>query len=461
LPGADSYDNLKAEELAELARQIRERVRARHPEGMVGNLVLPDLMPVVRARDAAEGKVAAIGTVNPRPPGLVNNLIQFVKKTVARLLDWHVREQVEFNRAVINAIEAVLGALDENNRALARLAQMQTDVGRHWAEWRQEWEKKLAANEVQFLRSVADLEGAFQHRVSLMEANFRDLTRTQHKDFTLALEKATIDIQKRLWSDLEKVRADYERLINSELRLLRQRSALPALLRPHEGASAAAAPATSDGGIDFLWFAERFRGTEESVRERQRFYLPFFKDCRQVLDLGCGRGEFLELLGEAGIPARGVDSSEECAAWCRSKGLDVVCQDLFEHLRSVPDGSLDGISAFQLIEHLPPHRLPELIRLAASKLCRGGLLAIETPNPECLAALAMYFYLDPTHQRPVPAELTRFYMEECGFGDIEVHRLSPALEFAPSLAALPEDFRKDFFGGLDYAIIGRKLQSSY
>jgi len=196
------------------------------------------------------------------------------------------------------------------------------------------------------------------------------------------------------------------------------------------------------------------------VRERQRFYLPFFKDCRQVLDLGCGRGEFLELLGEAGIPARGVDTSPECAALCRSKGLDVACEDLFEHLRSIPDGSLDGISAFQLVEHLPAHRLPELIRLAAAKLCRGGRLAIETPNPECLAALAMYFYLDPTHQRPVPAALTRFYMEECGFGDIEVHYLCPAAEFAPGLDGLPEDFRKAFFGGLDYAITGRKLYIS-
>jgi hypothetical protein len=98
-----------------------------------------------------------------------------------------------------------------------------------------------------------------------------------------------------------------------------------------------------------------------------------------------------------------------------------------------------------------------LIRLAASKLARGGLLAIETPNPECLAALSMHFFLDPTHTRPVPSALMNFYMEEFGFGGIEIRRLSPAVESMPALASLPADFREAFFGGLDYAILGRKL----
>jgi O-antigen chain-terminating methyltransferase len=98
-----------------------------------------------------------------------------------------------------------------------------------------------------------------------------------------------------------------------------------------------------------------------------------------------------------------------------------------------------------------------LIRLAASKLSRGGLLAVETPNPECLAALAAHFYLDPTHNRPVPAALLKYYFEEAGLGGIEIRTLSPAAESMPSLAGLPEDFREAFFGGMDYAILGRKL----
>ncbi|PYT26076.1 MAG: hypothetical protein DMG58_23155 [Acidobacteria bacterium] len=98
-----------------------------------------------------------------------------------------------------------------------------------------------------------------------------------------------------------------------------------------------------------------------------------------------------------------------------------------------------------------------MIRLAAQKLGRGGLIAIETPNPECLAIFATHFYLDPTHVRPIPYALLSFYMEENGIGHIEMHPRSPAIESMPALASLPDDFRNAFFGGLDYAIIGRKL----
>jgi len=101
--------------------------------------------------------------------------------------------------------------------------------------------------------------------------------------------------------------------------------------------------------------------------------------------------------------------------------------------------------------------LPAMVRLCAAKLRRGGVLAIETPNPECLAIFATHFFLDPTHTRPVPHQLLAFYMEEAGFGLIEVHRLSPAMETMPEIADLPERFREKFFGGLDYAIVGKKL----
>ena len=109
------------------------------------------------------------------------------------------------------------------------------------------------------------------------------------------------------------------------------------------------------------------------------------------------------------------------------------------------------------VEHLPPERLAEMVRLCGSKISRGGLLAIETPNPECLAIFATHFYLDPTHSRPVPAALLRFYLEETGFSHFEVERLAPAVESMPALAELPSAVRETFFGGLDYAIFARKL----
>jgi 2-polyprenyl-3-methyl-5-hydroxy-6-metoxy-1,4-benzoquinol methylase len=458
---------VESAELIAILREVRERVRARNPETAAGTgIALPDLMPLVHARDAALGKVAAIGSVNPRPGGLVNSIVQGWKRFLARVLDWHVREQVEFNRNIVSCIDSTLEAMADINRAMSQLAgRMETteqvteelkDIRNHWAEWRAEWERKLQQNEIQLLRSVADLQGAYQHRVDMLDASTREAMRMQHTAFRAEVGEKTAELQKAMWVDLERIRLEYERLIYSELRTVRQRAMLGG------AGDSARQPATTAQGpaplsFDYGRFAERFRGTEEYVKASQAFYGPYFSGKRNVLDLGCGRGEFLELMRELGVPARGIDLSDESVAICRHKNLDAANADLFEHLESLPEQSLDGIFCSQVVEHIPAERLPELVRLAASRLERNGAIAIETPNPECLAIFATHFYLDPTHQRPVPHPLLAFYLEEFGVGNIEVRRLSPAVESMPSLASLPEDFRAAFFGGLDYAILGKKL----
>ena len=455
---------MDTDELTAILQEVRDRVRARHPEAATAAaLPLPDLMPLLHARDAAEAKVAAIGTVNPRAGGPLNWLAQQAKKAIARALDWHVREQVEFNRNVMACVEATLESLEETRRTLAAMGQIQDevrelkDIRSHWVDWRQEWEHKLVVNETKLLRGLAELNAAFQHRAGLTESFFRDQVKLQHADFTAAVERSGVDIQKRLWADLEHIRKDYDHMIHSELRLIRQRVATipPAAIAPASPLPQGPSPAQPE--FDYARFAERFRGSEDYVKKGQRFYLPYFTGRREVLDIGCGRGEFLELMREAGVPARGIDLSRESVELCRQKGLQANAADLYTHLADLPEASLDGIFSAQVVEHLPPERLPDMIRLAASRLERDGVLAIETPNPECLAIFASHFYLDPTHARPVPHALLSFYMEEYGLGGIEVHRLSPAIESMPALAGLPEDFREAFFGGLDYAIVGRKL----
>jgi 2-polyprenyl-3-methyl-5-hydroxy-6-metoxy-1,4-benzoquinol methylase len=456
---------VESAELIALLREVRERVRARHPQTSAGTpgIALPDLLPLVQARDAAMGKVAAIGTVNPRPGGMANTLVQGWKRLVARVLDWHVREQVEYNRKLVACVDASIEALNDTNRALSELAgrisvaEELKDIRNHWAEWRIEWERKLAQNEVQFLRSVADLQGAFQHRATLMDAGYRDALRGQHQEYLAALEHTNVDIQKRLWSDMERMRAEYDRTIHTELRILRQR--LKGAEQAGQGSAVSAPPGTAPSipAFDAARFAERFRGPEEHIRRNQAFYLPYFEGRQAVLDIGCGRGEFLEMMRAAGVAARGIDLDPEAVAQCREKGLDAQVADLFEHLGAMPEESLDGIFCSQVVEHLPPGQLAEMIRLCATRLERGGVIAIETPNPECLAIFATHFYLDPTHTRPIPPPLLAYYLEEFGVGSIEVRRLSPALETMPSLASIPEEFREAFFGGLDYAIAGRKL----
>ncbi len=468
---------MESAELIAMLHAVRDRVRARHPENNAGasDVPLPDLMPLVHARDAALGKVAAIGTVNPRPGGPLNALVQAWKRMVARVLDWHIRDQVEFNRKTMACIDAALEALNENNRALSELgsrvagAQASAnfaavqDLRDHWVEWRDEWERKLARTEIQFLRTVADLQGAAQQRSSEMESAWRGMLLSQHEAFKGELQRSSAEIQQRLWSDMERFRVEYERVIHSELRMVRQRAHVAqsgASSGPPAHAPAGEGPRTGGSeamAFDYARFAEKFRGPEDYVKAGQKIYLPYFKGLHNVLDIGCGRGEFLEAMRGAGVTATGIDLSEESVTLCTSKGLDAARADLFDYLANLPEGSLDGIFCSQVVEHLAPERLPEMIKLCASRLERGGVIAIETPNPECLAIFATHFYLDPTHTRPVPSPLLAFYMEEFGIGRIEVHKLSPAVDSMQSLTELPNGFREAFFGALDYAIIGKKL----
>jgi O-antigen chain-terminating methyltransferase len=515
---------VESAELIAILRDVRDRVRASNPETAAGgtDIALPDLTGLVHARDAALGKVAAIGTVNPRAGGPLNSLVQAWKRLVARVLDWHVREQVEFNRRTIACVDAAIEAINQSNRALvefgnrlaaergqreelekqlreqiaaqqilreelerrlreqiaaerarleaewARVEELEkrereksqelSDIRDHWAQWRVGWEQKLATNEMQFLRSVADLDGAFQYRLTLMDSNYREAVRSQHNDFTVRLDQRGLEIQKRLWADLERVRAEFDKLIHVELRLIRQRSgaAFLSAAAPEASAPVPSRPA-APLAFDYARFAEAYRGSEERVRGGQRIYVADFKNCGNVLDIGCGRGEFLELMREAGVPSRGIDSSLESIALCREKGLPAEAVDLFDYLHGLGEGELDGIFCAQVVEHLPPERLPEMIRLAASRLERNGVIVIETPNPDCLAIFATYFYLDPTHSRPVPEKLLTFYLSEFGIGNLEVRHLEQAVDSMPSLAELPKDFREAFFGGLDYAIIGKKV----
>jgi 2-polyprenyl-3-methyl-5-hydroxy-6-metoxy-1,4-benzoquinol methylase len=463
---------MESAELIAMLQAVRDRVRARNPQTAAGaaDVPLADLSPLLHARDAALGKVAAIGSVNPRRGGPVNALVQGWKKLVARVLDWHVREQVEFNRKLVACVDAAMEAFNENNRALVELgnrmaavhalaqpmAEEMRDIRDHWTEWRGEWERKLERNEIQALRNVADLHGAFQHRVDMVDSTWRESLLAQHKAFQADLRTSADDIQRRLWADIERFRAEYERTIHAELRTVRQRAQILGGVSFSLPAGTTAQPIPTLP-FDYGKFEEKFRGPEEYVKNGQRIYLPDFSGRQSVLDIGCGRGEFLEAMRDAGVPARGIDLSEESVAMCRSKGLNAEVADLFVYLNELPEGSLDGIFCSQVVEHLAPERLPDMIKLCAASLARGGVIAIETPNPECLAIFATHFYLDPTHTRPVPAALLAFYMEEFGVGRIETRKLAPAVDSMPSLAELPAAFREGFFGALDYAILGKKL----
>jgi SAM-dependent methyltransferase len=231
------------------------------------------------------------------------------------------------------------------------------------------------------------------------------------------------------------------------------------------GGVAAAPPATvaaqpaAAALPDYFAFESRMRGSVDAIRERQRPYVADFRDGAPVLDIGCGRGELLQLLREAGIEARGIDADADMVAFARGEGLDVEQADLVEYLERVDDGSLGGIFMGQVVEHLPPGVLVRSLELAARKLRPGGLLVAETINPLSPLALRHYF-ADLTHSQPLVPETLQLLARQSGFADTELRYLNEPAERLtepddPVIAANVRRLNELLFAPLDYALVAR------
>ncbi|HTQ69237.1 MAG TPA: methyltransferase domain-containing protein [Solirubrobacteraceae bacterium] len=202
-----------------------------------------------------------------------------------------------------------------------------------------------------------------------------------------------------------------------------------------------ASAAGQGGGEDaYAEFEDAFRGTAERVRESQRPYLPLLRDHQPVLDIGCGRGELLELLAKNDIAASGVDNDAGMVERCAMLGVDAVLADANEHLAGLADGSLGTIFSAQVIEHFPYDELQRLLRLARRKLRPGGLLIAETVNPHRLASLKT-FWVDLTHQHPIFPEVA---LALCGIAGF-----SSAYVFAPGF----ESIVQSRFEAPSYAVV--------
>lgn len=216
----------------------------------------------------------------------------------------------------------------------------------------------------------------------------------------------------------------------------------------------------------YLSFENQFRGTRAEVKERIRFYLPLVKKAeaggpgRRIVDVGCGRGEWLELLRENGLDAMGLDLNQAMVAQCEERNLPVTQGDAVAYLRSLPDNSQGAVTGFHIIEHLPLETLVDLFAEARRVLRPGGLVIFESPNCKNLVVGACNFNVDPTHRNPVFPETAEFMLDAQGFEKIQIEYLSPVEtshipgsdEVAPALRAL-------LYGPQDFAVIGRKPMS--
>lgn len=241
-----------------------------------------------------------------------------------------------------------------------------------------------------------------------------------------------------------------------------------------EGTSSVEGLARAVEERDYAELENRHRGTSEEIRQRLSIYLDLLAGRKRVVDLGCGRGEALQVLAEHGVEARGVDASAEMVRACGVLGLAVEEAELLAFLAAAPEGSFDALLSFHVIEHLPRQDVARLVRLAWRALEPGGLLILETPNPRSLVVAASHFWRDPTHRRPIHPDALRLSVEMAGFEDVEIRDLHPfscqeslpeldvaALQggektLAHEINVLRDRLDETLFGFQDYAVIARK-----
>ena len=292
-----------------------------------------------------------------------------------------------------------------------------------------------------------------------------------------ATKEAAAAVQQRveaLEADSGTVRArERLALLERSVRGLEQR-VTEGVPTPSDGAAPAEVEAKIELDLDYVDFENHFRGSEESIRLKQGSYLDLFRDVPgPVVDLGCGRGEFLELCSGAGIPSYGVDRNPGMVALCKEKGLDAREEDLLEHLASIPASSLGGLFCAQTVEHLSVRDVPRFFELAASAIASGGRLVIETINPESLFVFASAFYVDLGHLRPLHPLTLRFLADKNAFRDIDIrYSSSPGDDIRTIELSLTgtepvdtvirdvnENFRrinKIVFGPQDFAVIATR-----
>jgi len=238
------------------------------------------------------------------------------------------------------------------------------------------------------------------------------------------------------------------------------------------------APAVdSVNAYKYVAFENRFRGSEADIRARLLPYVELFDGADNVLDLGCGRGEFLALLRERGIRAHGLDINHEMIEACRAAGLEALEGDALAYLESLPDASLGGLIAVQVVEHFQPAYLTTFLDVAYHKLKPGARIVLETLNPSCWFAFFEAYIRDITHAWPLHPETLRFLVVASGFQRVDLRWLSPYPSDAKlqhvevpadartaSLAAFAQAFNENvdkanavMFSYLDYAVVGQRL----
>lgn len=251
--------------------------------------------------------------------------------------------------------------------------------------------------------------------------NSRVPLKENESDLRHDLESLSVNVRNNN-SIIEKLSSDNELVKLKVSKLEKSQKGARTLFSPSAPAQSApkTAPAASDDytDIDYFDFENRFRGSIDSVKKAQEAYLGYFRDKKHVLDIGCGRGEFLSLMKDNSINAEGVDIYEPYTEYCNMNGLKAACGDGTDYLSGLK--KVDGIFVGQVVEHMKTGEIIRLCETAYEKLENGGCIIIETPNPTSLSIYTNAFYIDPSHIKPVHPLTMQYFLEKAGFRNIEI-----------------------------------------
>ena len=364
---------------------------------------------------------------------------QLVHGEVRRYVDPMISRQTEFNASVVRLL----------NQNSSKCAELELKISRQGEELTQ----KISQQEEELTQKIQQQEEELTQKIS-----------RQNEELNTNIHNYVDSNVREVFSHLDKdlrLRMGLTHLLEEWMQKgLAQKSTAPDLITPTD--------------TNYFLFEERFRGSREVIKQRQLAFLPYFENCSHVLDIGCGRGEFLEILRDHNISGIGVDVNADMVSYCRSHQLDVQQADAIAYLEKLEDKSLDGIFIDHVVEHLEPEYLIRLLVLCYQKLKFGYYLVVETVNPLSFVSF-VNFYIDLTHKRPIHPETLQFLISEAGFRECDKKFFSPVsnesrLKRITNRSTLDEAAQKNvevynnniemlntiLFGAQDYAMIGKK-----
>lgn len=436
------------------------------------------------------------------------------KKTVRKFLKWYINPIVEQQNEFNGSVTASINALSNNDIVFNQYMQEQLSNGQGtWqevqnlgskveeikaqldeinssnreAEWIQEQinslKQEIINNQEKYEKDIQGLEDqimqqnlAYAESISNLETKIINSLK-QHGEEQLATLREEFNDKLMKYNqshnnEISLMNEETERIqeninyLTYKLNKAKKEGIKVELLKIKEDESDVE---IKEDGLDYFLFENKFRGTEKSVKKNQEQYISYYKEKENILDIGCGRGEFLELLQDNNITAQGIDVYEEFVEYCKDKGMNAKLADALTYVKEQQDNSLGGIFMGQVAEHLEPDYLLNLLRCCYEKVKKGCYFIAETPNPTNLTTFTNSFYLDPTHIKPVHPQTFKFMLEYVGFKQVEIvytenskpnYRL-PLLNIVGSENL--EEFNSGIncmtdvlFGSLDYAVIAQK-----